>query len=336
MAGWMSVRRGTPYGLRDVSAFARGASFGEIIDRGKTTFLSPRHSSAGMMAVRRGPLADCLPEGRCGTRTRMAATSRVLFAGIDVGASATKAALIDASGALAGFAVVPSGVDFAEAGEAAFARALEVAGARASDVLAEVSTGYGRKNVRGSGGTKTEIACHARGAHFHFPAAITVVDIGGQDNKIIKLDAAGNRLDFKMNRKCAAGTGAFLDEIARRLGVGIEEMEGLAQRSTRRVEIGSFCTVFSATEILGLVRRGVEVQDIAKGAFRSVVKRITEMDQLSGRIVATGGVVAHNPTIVALLAEALELEVLTPPHPQLVGALGAALYARDEVATRSA
>ena len=253
-----------------------------------------------------------------------------LYAGIDVGASATKVALIDGSGALAGFGIVPSGVDFAVAGDAALAAALAAAGSAARDVAAAVSTGYGRKNVRTAGSAKTEIACHARGAHSSFPEAITVIDIGGQDNKIIKLDAAGNRLDFKMNRKCAAGTGAFLDEIARRLGVGVEEMEGLARHSTQDVEIGSFCTVFSATEILGLVRRGVAVADIAKGAFRSVVKRVTEMDQLSGAIVATGGVIAHNPTIVALLGEALGTEVRVPPHPQLAGAFGAALFARDE------
>jgi predicted CoA-substrate-specific enzyme activase len=253
-----------------------------------------------------------------------------LFAGIDVGAAATKVALIDAGGGLVGSAIVASGVDFAAAGEEALAAALGAAGAGRADVSRAIATGYGRKNVGFAAAAKTEIACHARGAHAFFPAAITVVDIGGQDNKIIKLDAAGNRLEFKMNRKCAAGTGAFLDEIARRLGVRIEEMEGLARQSTERVEIGSFCTVFAATEILALARRGALAADIVKGAFRSVVKRVTEMDPLAGTIVATGGVVAHNPTIVALLSEAVGSPVRTPPHPQLTGAHGAALFARDE------
>ena len=210
-----------------------------------------------------------------------------------------------------------------------------MAGAQNGDIARAVATGYGRKNVPFAAFAKTEIACHARGAYFHFPEAITVVDIGGQDNKIIKLDEAGNRLDFEMNRKCAAGTGAFLEEIARQLGVRLEEMEALAEKSTERVEIGSFCTVFSATEILGLVRRGAKVQDLAKAAFRSVVRRVMEMDVLDGKIVATGGVVAHNPTIVALLAEALGREVLTPEKPQLAGALGAALFARDESLAQS-
>jgi predicted CoA-substrate-specific enzyme activase len=262
--------------------------------------------------------------------------ARPVYAGIDVGASATKVALLDAAGVLVGMATLPSGMDFAEAGRLGLEEALRAAGVTADDVVRAVSTGYGRKNVGIAGAAKTEIACHARGAHFFFPTAITVVDIGGQDNKIIKLDAAGNRLDFKMNRKCAAGTGAFLEEIARRIGIRIEEMEALARQSTRRVEIGSFCTVFSATEILALVRRGVPVPDIVKGAFRSVVKRVAEMDPLEGRVVATGGVVAHNPTIVALLAEAVGAEVSTPPNPQLTGAHGAALFARDDAGTGSA
>ncbi|MCK9460467.1 MAG: acyl-CoA dehydratase activase [Proteobacteria bacterium] len=252
-----------------------------------------------------------------------------LFAGVDVGASATKVALVDAAGALVGRAILPSGVDFAAAGETALDMALGGSGAARGDVVRAVSSGYGRKNVAFATSSKTEIACHARGAHFFFPRAITVIDIGGQDNKIIKLDDAGNRLDFKMNRKCAAGTGSFLEEIARRIGVQVEEMEALAQKSTRRVEIGSFCTVFSATEILALVRRGEQVPDIVRGAFLSVVKRVTEMDPLEGEVIATGGVVAHNPTIVELLSEAIGRPVLTPPEPQLTGAIGAALFARD-------
>jgi activator of 2-hydroxyglutaryl-CoA dehydratase len=115
--------------------------------------------------------------------------------------------------------------------------------------------------------------------------------------------------------------------------VGIEEMEGLARSSTERVEIGSFCTVFSATEVLALARRGTAVPDIAKGAFRSVVKRIAEMDPLDGKVVATGGVVAHNPTVVELLSEAIGRQVHTPPEPQITGALGAALFARDDASS---
>jgi predicted CoA-substrate-specific enzyme activase len=159
---------------------------------------------------------------------------------------------------------------------------------------------------------------------------MTIIDIGGQDNKIIRVADDGGRIDFKMNRKCAAGTGAFLEEIARRIEVPLGEMEGLARQSTELIELGSFCTVFTATEILALVRRGAAVTDIVKGAFRAVAKRVIEMAPLDGALVATGGVVAHNPIVVELLTEMTGVPVETPPDPQFSGALGAALFARDE------
>ena len=255
--------------------------------------------------------------------------SRSLFAGVDVGASATKAAVVDSRGSVAGTAVRPSGIDFADAGEAAYGSALEAAGASRDDVTCVVSTGYGRRNVEFAAVHKTEIACHARGAYLYYPEEISIVDIGGQDNEIFKVGAGGAIKDFKMNRKCAAGTGAFGEEISHRIGVPIEKLEGLARQSANDVEIGSFCTVFSVTEILALIRRGTAVADIAKGVFSSVVKRIAEMDALQGRIVATGGVVAHNPIVVDLLSSAIGREVATPPLPQMSGAVGAALYAID-------
>jgi predicted CoA-substrate-specific enzyme activase len=256
--------------------------------------------------------------------------SKNLFAGVDVGASATKVAILDAGGGLKGKAACLSGMDFVEASQRAFDEALKNAGASADDLAAVIASGYGRKNVAFADSAKTEIACHSKAVYHFFPEELSIVDIGGQDNKIIKIGDDGSRLDFKMNRKCAAGTGAFLEEIARRMGVPIEDMDDLAKRSTEHVEIGSFCTVFSATEILALIRRGSKIPDIAKGAFRSVVKRITEMDPLTGKVVATGGVVAHNPVVLGLLSEAAGSRVETPPDPQFAGAFGAALYAIEE------
>jgi predicted CoA-substrate-specific enzyme activase len=133
-----------------------------------------------------------------------------------------------------------------------------------------------------------------------------------------------------MNRKCAAGTGAFLEEIASRLNLPVSDLDGLARQSTGEVTLGSFCTVFTQTEILAKIRGGAKVQDIVKGAFRSVIKRIVEMDPLEGEVVLTGGVVAHNPVIVDMFSEQLGRAVLVPPEPQLTGALGAALYAGRE------
>jgi len=227
-------------------------------------------------------------------------------------------------------AMRPSGVDYAETAEACLGEALSSGGLAREDIRSSLATGYGRDNVPWADGTMTEIACHGKGAHFHYPRAITVIDIGAQDNKVIRLGADGRRLGFRMNRKCAAGTGAFLDEIALRLGLDISELNGLAERSTKEVTLGSFCTVFTATEILAKIRAGEKVEDIVKGAFRSVVKRILEMEAVEGPVVLTGGVAAHNPILAGLVAEAFGSEVLVPPDPQHVGALGAALIALEK------
>jgi len=193
-----------------------------------------------------------------------------------------------------------------------------------------VSTGYGRNNVTYAASNRTEIGCHAKGSYLYFPRAITIVDIGGQDNKIIKLDADGRRISFKMNRKCAAGTGAFLEEMSARLDIPLSDMDGLARQATDIVQIGSYCTVFSATEVLEHIRNGKKVQDIIKGLFISVIRRILEMDSLTEQVVMTGGVVAHNSYLVELAAQEIGRSILVPPHPQLTGAIGAALYAKEE------
>jgi predicted CoA-substrate-specific enzyme activase len=159
--------------------------------------------------------------------------------------------------------------------------------------------------------------------------AITIIDIGGQDNKVIKLDAAGGRTSFKMNRKCAAGTGAFLEEMSTRLDIPLNRMDRLARQSTRSVELGSYCTVFSATEVLEKIRQGCQVPDIMKALFLSVIKRVMEMEPWTERVVVTGGVVAHNPILVDMIAEISGHQVLVPEHPQFTGAIGAALFAMD-------
>jgi predicted CoA-substrate-specific enzyme activase len=256
--------------------------------------------------------------------------AKKLFAGVDVGSSATKVVIVDETGTVLGRALEQSGMDFVAASKTALEKAIKDAGISSDDIAHITSSGYGRKNVEFANDTKTEIACHARGAYRYFREAITIVDIGGQDNKIIKVGADGSRLDFKMNRKCAAGTGAFLEEIARRMNVDMSEMDALARSSEKIVTISSFCTVFAATEILSLIRQGAQTRDIARGAFHSVVKRVVEMDSLTDKVVATGGVVSHNPIVLELMTESIGHEVLTPPEPQFSGALGAAFYAVDE------
>ena len=251
------------------------------------------------------------------------------FVGIDIGASTTKAVILDKNAEIKGHSVLPSGADFEKAADKAYRIASkEIAKESRSEEIV-ISTGYGRRNVPFADMTKTEISCHAKGSYHFFQRDHTLIDIGGQDSKVIKVDNAGKRTGFKMNRKCAAGTGAFLEEIANRLGLRIDKLNGLAEKATQNITIGSYCTVFTATEILTKIRQNVRVEDIIKGIFDSVIKRALEMDPLEGNIVMSGGVVAHNPYLAKMFSQKLGKDIFVPPFPQLTGALGAALFAQE-------
>ncbi len=254
------------------------------------------------------------------------------FMGIDIGAATAKSVLIDSDKHKLASSVIPSGVDFKKAAETVSQNVLQDTTLSKDQVEYIVSTGYGRKNVLFANETKTEINCHGRGVYHYFPESCLIVDIGGQDNKLIKIDAVGKLLSFKMNRKCAAGTGTFLEEIANRLGVPRDDMDALARRATKNISLNSFCTVFASTEILARIREGESVENMVKGAFHSIILRVIELG-LSGiedeNIVMTGGVVQHNPVIVELLEEQLEIRIKVPPEPQVIGALGAALAAHE-------
>lgn len=272
--------------------------------------------------------------------------AEAVFAGVDIGSSYTKAVLIDAGGNVLSASVLKTGMDF----ESASRRALEQAGGAANGSPAVgpgpqaagngspaagrgspglVATGVGRSRCAARPPTKTEISCIARGSHHHVPGPHVVVDIGGQDNKVVRVDARGRQLDFKMNRKCAAGTGAFLEEIARRLDVAPEEMSELARRTSVAVEIGSYCTVFTCTEIIHHIREGAETAGILRGCYDSVVKRILEMDPLEGEVALSGGVIAAHPVLADLLAERLGRAPIVLPRAQFTGALGAALMSLE-------
>jgi predicted CoA-substrate-specific enzyme activase len=247
--------------------------------------------------------------------------------GADVGASRTKIAVLDSDKRLIGYDVQKSGTDFSATADSCLKIALDMAGVRKKEIVSAISTGYGRKNVSYAQDTKTEIGCHAKGCFHYFPFSTTIIDIGGQDNKIIKVDDNGLRTNFKMNRKCAAGTGAFFEEMAMRLDIALKDMDELASQSQDMVKLGSFCTVFSATEVLENIRQGKKLPDIVKGVFFSMIKRVLEMDSLTEKVVMTGGVVAHNPFLVKMTEEIIDRNILVPEYPQLTGAIGAALYA---------
>ncbi|MDI6707598.1 MAG: acyl-CoA dehydratase activase [Candidatus Thermoplasmatota archaeon] len=252
------------------------------------------------------------------------------FAGIDVGAVTTKCVIIDDRKAILGFFVKNSGIDLKEAAENCYQKAIETAKLSIENIKYVVGTGYGRESISFANSTKTEISCHAKGSYFYFPRAITVIDIGGQDTKVIKVDEKGRIAGFKMNRKCAAGTGAFLEEIAGKMKVPVSSLDELARKATSNIELSSYCTVFASTEILSKIRAGNTKEDMIRGAFNSVIKRVLEMDPLTGFVVMTGGVVAYNKIIVELIEGSKGIRINLPPNPQITGAFGAALFAVEE------
>ena len=251
------------------------------------------------------------------------------FAGLDCGTATTKAVIIDRNRDILGSFVRRSGANLMESAESALNEALKRAGLERADVGVIFATGFGRRSVSFAQESKTEISCHSTGCYYYYPEEITVIDIGGQDNKVIKLDASGRKTSFKMNRKCAAGTGAFLEEMAYKLDIPVSELEGLARRSTAGTELGSFCTVFTATEVLDRIRGGERLEDLVRGLFNSVAKRILEMERLTGRVIMSGGVVAYNPIVAEIISERAGVDVEVAPHPQEMGAFGAALFAAE-------
>ncbi|MEK7710350.1 MAG: acyl-CoA dehydratase activase [Planctomycetota bacterium] len=254
--------------------------------------------------------------------------SERLFVGIDAGSSATKCVVLDERGRLMGKHVSASGFDFAEAAETVLSRSLLEAESERDDVTCCVSTGYGRGRVPLAHRQVTEITCHARGAREWYPQVRSIIDIGGQDTKVIHVNSDGRMAEYRMNSKCAAGTGTFLESIALKLGVPLREIDELAMKCVTDTVINSYCTVFAGTEVIERIKAGQPREDISMGLFRSIASRVVEMlSSRSGPIAVTGGVVAHCRAMVRALEEALETEVLLPPLPQHAGAYGAALIA---------
>jgi predicted CoA-substrate-specific enzyme activase len=245
-----------------------------------------------------------------------------MYVGIDLGSRTIKVAVLK-NGQLVDQQIAESGFD-------PHAQALEMIGNY--NPVKVVATGYGRHLARKHFADEviTEIKAHALGARHHFPECTTVVDIGGQDSKVISLDAQGRVTNFQMNDKCAAGTGKFLEIMAVSLGFRLEEFGPAALASEQEVAINSMCTVFAESEVISLKNHGSPAGDIARGVHLSVVNRIVGMLGRVGygeAIVFSGGV-ARNPCVVSMLQEKLvNVKVESPAAPDIVGALGAALFA---------
>jgi predicted CoA-substrate-specific enzyme activase len=248
--------------------------------------------------------------------------------GIDVGSTASKCVILKNGQDIAARSVIPVGAGTSGPGRAG-AGALEEAGRKREDMDFVLATGYGRNSVEAADLQMSELSCHARGAYFLFPDVHTVIDIGGQDVKVLHIGQDGLMENFVMNDKCAAGTGRFLDVMARVLEVDVAELAELGARSTRRVDISSTCTVFAESEVISQLAQNTDKCDIIAGIHRSVAGRVAGLARRVGalpRIVLTGGV-AQNDGVRQALEEELQSEISAPPLSQYVGALGAALLA---------
>ena len=254
-------------------------------------------------------------------------------AGVDVGSTQTKAVIIDESGAFVGRSLIDTGANVVLAAERAYELALADAGLEEREVGFIVGTGYGRYRVTFGDTQVTEISCHGRGAVHMFPGTKTVVDMGGQDTKAIRVKPNGEIADFCMNDKCAAGTGRFLGAAAAALEIPIGELGPLALRSERPVKITTTCTVFAESEVLSWMAKGKKIEDILLGVHQSIVSRSLGLMRRVGiepEVTFTGGV-TKNIGMVKALEAALGYSVNVSDDSPYMGALGAALFALDRI-----
>jgi len=257
------------------------------------------------------------------------------FLGVDLGSLSCDAVLLNNSGGVLASSVVPTGARNREAIARATDEVLKVAGITEDQIRATVSTGYGRDRVEKRLTAVTEITCHARGINSLFGGTQVLIDIGGQDSKAVRLDHDGQVADFAMNDKCAAGTGRFLEAMARALQVDIEELSEMDAGATGSVTISSMCTVFAESEVVSLIADGVAVSEIVSGLNRAIASRIVALVRRvapasDGLSIAMSGGVAHNHGVVRALSQAFGTEIFVPPKPDTIGALGAALIAKEK------
>ncbi len=257
-------------------------------------------------------------------------------AGVDVGSTQTKAVVLDDERRVVGRALVDTGANVVAAAEEAFGAALASAGLLEERIDLVAGTGYGRYRITFGNFQVTEISCHARGAVHVFPGTRTVVDMGGQDTKAIRVGPNGDIVDFCMNDKCAAGTGRFLGAASAALEIPLEELGPTALRSERPVPITTTCTVFAESEVLSWLARGKKIEDILLGVHQSITSRAMGLMRRVGierEVTFTGGV-ARNIGMVKALNDAVGFEVNVSPEAHFMGALGAALFALDRIRGR--
>ena len=251
-------------------------------------------------------------------------------AGIDIGSATSKAVILSDHRIMVTH-LIETGPESRESAEAVMAGALKISGLGSGDLKSIVATGYGRINVPFAGSIVTEIACHAKGVHFLFPKVRTVLDMGGQDCKAIRLDAEGNHVAFVMNDKCAAGTGRFMEVMAALLKVPLDEIGPLSLQATEDIRISNVCTVFARSEATRHLRLGKSKANILGGLHAAVVERIFSLLKRVGieADFAISGGIAKNIGVVKRLEEKIKLPAYISENPQIIGALGAALFAAE-------
>lgn len=260
----------------------------------------------------------------------------MITAGIDIGSSTAKAVILQDNCVLAS-SIMPTGADSAGSALKVLDMALgKATGISRSEIQYIVGTGYGRLIIPFADETITEISCHARGANWLFPSVRTVVDMGGQDCKAIRCDASGKLVNFAMNDKCAAGTGRFLELMARVLNLPLEEIGPLSLQAKIPIRINSTCAVFGRSEVTALLRQGKDRAGVIAGLHAAVAGRVYTLLRRVGvqpDFAITGGI-ARNVGVVKRLEQMAGMKALLPEEPQIVGALGAALFARDKIQSK--
>ena len=287
--------------------------------------------SSGQLLTRLEAFAESMNmEGLEGKELKM---GKGYFAGIDSGSTSTDVVILDKDQNIVTGIILPTGAGAAIGAERALEEALKDAGLQREDIDAMVTTGYGRTAISDGDKSITEITCHARGAHFLNPEVRTVIDIGGQDSKVIRLDENGAVANFVMNDKCAAGTGRFLEMMARTMEMSLDDMGKAGLSYKEDITISSMCTVFAESEVVSLIAQNKATDDIVHGLNKAVASKTAALAKRVGgeeRYMMTGGVSKHQG-LVKTLEEKLGTTLVISDKAQLCGALGAALFAKDMV-----
>ncbi len=287
--------------------------------------------SSGQLLTRLEAFAESLQQGE--SKGAVKKMGKGYFAGIDSGSTSTDVVILDKNQHIIAGIILPTGAGAALGAERALEQALKEAGLVREDIDAMVTTGYGRTAISDGDKSITEITCHARGAHYLDPSVCTVIDIGGQDSKVIRLDENGAVVNFVMNDKCAAGTGRFLEMMARTLEMNLDDMAKKGLHFKEDITISSMCTVFAESEVVSLIAQNKDTDDIVHGLNKAVAAKTAALaKRVKGEeaYMMTGGV-SKNQGLVKTLEEKLGTKLIISEKAQLCGALGAALFAADMV-----